>query len=72
MCEFVENVRGVVDPSFGIIVSKGNDIVSHHHHLFNCSWVDDIIPQSVQKVQPPHAEHVVREDEVFHKEVYDT
>ena len=65
MYEFVDNFRGHLEPTFGKGLYKGLDTVGSHHHLFNCPWVYDIISQSVQKVQPPRAEHLVHEDEVF-------
>ena len=71
MCEFVENVRRILEAAFGIVLSKNYEIVGYHHNLFNFSQADDIMPLSVQNSQPPHAEHVVREDKVILKEVTD-
>ena len=53
---------------FGIGVVKGNDVVGNHQNFFNCPRAYDIMPQYVQKVQPPCAEHVVSEDEVLPRE----
>ena len=47
----------------------GRDIVGRCQHLFNFLWVDDIIYQSVQTVQPPLSQHVLHKDEVFLREV---
>ena len=65
MCHFAENVRGILEPTFGIGVDKGRDAVGHHQHLINFPREDDIIYQSVQKVKPPRAENLVRDDEVL-------
>ena len=65
MFEFVYNVMALLGPVFGIGVAKGRGIVSHHQHLFNFPWADEVMPQSVQKLQPPCTVHVVREGEVF-------
>ena len=69
MCEFVEYFGGILEPEFGIGVSKGRAIFGHHQHLFNCPWLDYIMSQSIQKGQPPCNEHVVCEDEVFIRKV---
>ena len=69
VCEFVENVRGVLYPAFGIYVAKGRGIVDHCQKFFNFPLAGYIMPQSFQKVQPPRSEHRVHEDEVFLKEV---
>ena len=68
MCEFVENIRGLIELEFGIGATKGQDVVIHHQHLFKFSRADDIMPQSSQKVQPPCAENVVSADEVLLRE----
>ena len=65
MCEFVENVRRLLEPAFGIGVSKIHDIVVNRQHLFNCPQVDDIMSHYVHKVQTPYSDHVVHEDEVL-------
>ena len=65
MCEFVDDDRGVIEPAFVIGISKGRDIIRYNQHFFNFPWDYEIIYQSIQKVQPPCADHVVREDEVF-------
>ena len=71
MSEFVENVRRILEAAFGIVLSKNYEIVGYHQNLFNFPQADDIMPLSVQNLQPPHAEHVVREDKVILKEVTD-
>ena len=71
MCEFVDDSRVLIEPAFDIGVSKGNDIFSCHWNLFNCLWSDYIMSQSIQKVQPPRDDHVVRVDEVFLREGYE-
>ena len=68
MCEFVENVRGVLEPEFGIGLFKGNGVVGNHQYLFNCPGADDIIYQSVMKLQPPRADHVLIEDDFILRE----
>ena len=65
MCEFVDGFRGIIEPMFAIGLSKCSDIFGHHQHLFNFPWEDDIISKSVQKLQPPRDDQVLREDEVF-------
>ena len=60
--KFCINFRGILDPALGAGVSKGCDVVGHQQNLFNSPLEYDVIPQSVQKVQPPCAEHIVRED----------
>ena len=47
VCEFVDNIRWMIEPEFGIGVSKVFDIVGHPQALLNCPWEDDITPQSV-------------------------
>ena len=69
MCNFSENTRSILEIEFGIGVAKGHDVVGHHHNLFNFPQADKIISQYVHKVQPPCAEHVVREDTVLLREV---
>ena len=64
MCEFIENIRGNIDPVIGTGLAKVNDVVGHHHHLFNIPWQYDILSQSIQQVQPPQADHVVHGDGV--------
>ena len=63
--QFSENIRGIIDPAFGIDVSKGLDVVDNQQNLLNQPRADDIMYQSIQKVQPPHAEQVLHEDEGF-------
>ena len=65
MCEFAENIRGLLDPDFGIGVAKGHDVVDHFQNLFNCPRADDIMSQYIKKLQPPRNELVVREDKVL-------
>ena len=65
MCDFVLNFSGLLEPDFDIGVGKGHDVVGHHQHLFNLPRAEDIIDQSVQKVQTSHDEHVMCEDEVL-------
>ena len=62
---------GVLEPTFGISVSKVHDVIGGFHHFFDCSWAYTIISLPIYKVQPPHAEHVVRKDDVFIKELPD-
>ena len=69
MCEFVENVRGVLDTAFVISVSKIHYVVVNHQHLFNYPRVNDTISHSSQKVQPPCSENVVRGGEVLLREL---
>ena len=61
---FLENFRRLLDPEFGIGVSKGHYVVVYHH-LLDYTQVDGIMSQFVHKLQPPRAEHVVCEDELF-------
>ena len=49
-------------------VSKVNDVVGNHQNLFNRPRVYNAISKSVQKVQPPCAEHVVSDNEVLLRE----
>ena len=62
MCECIENIRGNIYPVIGVGLDKGNDVVGHHQHLLNIPWQYDILSQSIQQVQPPHADHVVHGD----------
>ena len=68
MCDFVENVWGLLELSFGIGVSKVHEIVGHRHHLFNCTWADFVIYRSVQKAKQPCAEHVLHDYGVLLRE----
>ena len=61
----MEIFRRLFELAFGIGIDKGRDIVGHHQHLINFHWVDDIILQYIHKVQPPRADHVVREYDAF-------
>ena len=65
MCEFIDNVRGSIDPFFCVILSKGREVVGYHQHLSNHPWLDGTMSQIIQQVQPPYDEHVVREYEIF-------
>ena len=65
MCEFVEIFHGVIEIVFVIGVAKGHYISGCQQCLFNCPRVDDIMSQSLQKVQPPCVEDVVCEYEAF-------
>ena len=56
---------GALDPEFCVGVSKGCEVVGHHQQLTNCPWLDEIMSQTIQQVQPPHADKVVHEDEVL-------
>ena len=70
--KFVEIIMGIIEPAVFIGVSKVHDVVVI---TITCSidpWVDDVMSQSVHKVQPPCAEHVVREDEVLFREFPDS
>ena len=69
MCEFVENIRDILEPEFVIGVSKVHDVVGHQQNLFHFPQADDTMSQSVHKVQPPCDKHVAREDEVTIREV---
>ena len=59
---------GLLEPEFGIGVANGHDVVGRQQYLFNCPQNDDILYQSIQRVQPPCTDHVVREDEVILRE----
>ena len=62
---FAENVRGVIYHYLGIGVSKGCDDVFHHQYVFKCPRADDVLYNSVHKVQPPCSQHVVCEYDVI-------
>ena len=47
---------------FFLGVSKAYEVVGHHQHLFNRLWIDDILSQASQQVQPQLSEHVFCED----------
>ena len=68
MCNFAENVRGHLETTLCIGVAYGHDVVGHHHNPCNFYWEYDIVSYSIQKVQPPWAEHVVDEDEILLRE----
>ena len=68
MCDFIENIRGIIEPLFELYEAKGHAVVVHHQHFFNFPWVDDIMYESIWKVQPPHAQRVVHESGVILRE----
>ena len=72
MCNLEEKIRGFLEPELGISVDKGHAVDVHHQHLFNCPWVDDVMSQSLYKVQPPCAGNVVHKDEVLLRELLET
>ena len=60
-----DNVGRVSEPVFRVCASQIHEVGGHYHNLFNRSSPDDLVYRSYQQVCPPHAEYVVREDEVF-------
>ena len=56
---------GFLEPALGIGVAKYHDVIVHHQQLLDWTREDDVMSQSIQKVQPPCVEHVVCEDEVL-------
>ena len=67
--KFFKNFRGLLEPALVIGVDKGNDSVGHHQNLLNLPQADDVMYQSVQKVQPPCADNVVLKDKIPLREV---
>ena len=65
MRKFSENVRGIIEPEFGIGVAMGYNALGHNHHFFNCPRVGDTMSQSIQKMQTACTENVVHEEEVI-------
>ena len=65
MFECIYDVEGDIDPEFGICVAKVHEVVGYHHNLFNQPWANGIIYQTIQQVQEPRTEHVVRKYEVL-------
>ena len=62
---FSEIFSGLLEPVLGTALAKGSNVVGHRQNLFNDPRADDIMSQSVQKVQAPCADHVVDEYEVL-------
>ena len=58
----------ILEPVFGVYLAKGRDVVGYKQHLFNFPRVGYIMSHSVQTVQPPKTEHVVRKDEAILRE----
>ena len=65
MGEIVDGSGGLLEPVFGIGVSQSHEVGGHCQHLFNIPRPDDAVYQYLQQVYPPHAEYVVREDEIL-------
>ena len=60
-----DDVGGIIQPAFVVSAARSYDVGGHNHHLLDISGPDGIIYWSFQKVYPPCAENVVREDEVL-------
>ena len=65
MGEGVDGSGGLLEPVFGICIAQSHKVGVHHQHLFNRPRPDDAVYQYCQQVYPPHAEYVVREDEIL-------